>query len=75
MHFGTFLDIDGTFFDTVHFPIISEKYNIQSNGVYYIKGKVVDDLGCLAIIVDFIERLHIIPDPRFTDVGRNVKLM
>ncbi|WP_339848289.1 PHP domain-containing protein [uncultured Dokdonia sp.] len=75
MHFGTFLDIDGTFFDTVHFPIISEKYNIQSNGVYYIKGKVVDDLGCVAIIVDFIERLHIIPDPRFTDVDRNVKLM
>ena len=75
MHFGTFLDINGTFFDTVHFPNISEKYNISSNGIYFIRGKVVDDLGCVAIIVDYIERLHIVPDPRFADVGKSVKLM
>lgn len=75
MHFGTFIDKKGTFFDTVHFPNIAEKYDFRSNGVYLIRGKVVDDLGCLAVIVDFIERLPILPDPRFTDVNKHVKLM
>jgi len=75
MHFGTFLDRNGTFFDTVHFPNIAEKYDFRSNGIYLIRGKVVDDLGCLAIIVDFIERLPIRPDPRFTDVNTSIKLM
>lgn len=75
MHFGTFIDVVGEYFDTVHFPKIAETYDISSVGVYFIKGKVVDDLGCLAIIVDFIEYLPMIPDPRFIDVNTNAKLI
>ena len=69
MHFGTFLDSDGDVFDTVHFPEISKKYSIASNGVYLIKGKVANDLGCLSIITDFVERQAIVPDPRHTEVS------
>lgn len=75
MHFGTFYDSDGVFFDTVHFPIISEKFSISSDGIYVVRGKVVDDLGCLAIIVDYIQHLQMIPDPRFTDAETSVKLL
>tara|TARA_R100000935_G_scaffold9237_1_gene18980 strand:+ start:1969 stop:4959 length:2991 start_codon:yes stop_codon:yes gene_type:complete len=75
MHFGTFVDTEGVFFDTVHFPQISEKYDISSVGIYFIKGKVVDDLGCLSIIVDFIERLPMIQDPRYKDANTNAKLI
>ncbi|MFC7356689.1 DNA polymerase III subunit alpha [Jejudonia soesokkakensis] len=75
MHFGTFIDSEGTFFDTVHFPLIAEKYDIRSNGIYHLRGKVVDDLGCLSIIVDYLERLTILPDPRFTKVNINSKLI
>ncbi len=75
MHFGTFIDVAGGYFDTVHFPKIAETYDISSVGVYFIKGKVVDDLGCLAIIVDYIEYLSMIPDPRFLDVNTNAKLI
>jgi len=69
MHFGTFLDSDGEVFDTVHFPKIAKKYSIASNGVYLIKGEVVNDLGCLSIIADFVERQGIIPDPRYTSLS------
>ena len=75
MYFGTFLDEEGIFFDTVHFPLIAEKYNMSSNGIYHIKGKVVDDLGCLAIIVDYVKHLPIVPDPRYINANTNVKLM
>lgn len=69
MHFGTFLDSDGEVFDTVHFPKVAKTYSIASNGIYLIKGKVMNDLGCLSIIAEFVERLAIIPDPRHAEVS------
>ncbi|SHJ83709.1 hypothetical protein SAMN05444280_13342 [Tangfeifania diversioriginum] len=36
MHFGTFLDYTGEFFDTVHFPDSLKKYPFRGNGVYLI---------------------------------------
>ncbi|MGB3606264.1 MAG: DNA polymerase III subunit alpha [Psychroserpens sp.] len=67
MHFGTFLDSDGDVFDTVHFPEISKKYSIKSNGIYLIKGKVVDDLGSLSIIAEYVERQPMRLDPRYNE--------
>ena len=40
MYFGTFLDEDGTFLDTIHFPNEAYKYPFTGNGVYLLKGKV-----------------------------------
>jgi DNA polymerase-3 subunit alpha len=67
MHFGTFLDIEGEVFDTVHFPKVAKKYSLAGNGVYLIRGKVMDDLGCLSIIADFVERQAIVSDPRHNE--------
>jgi DNA polymerase-3 subunit alpha len=67
MYFGTFLDSDGDVFDTVHFPKVAKRYSLTGNGVYRIRGKVVDDLGCLSIIAEVVERLAIVSDPRHVE--------
>jgi error-prone DNA polymerase len=45
MYFGTWLDADGHFFDTVHFPDSLEGYPFTGSGIYLLKGKVVEDFG------------------------------
>lgn len=64
MKFGTFLDVDGNFFDTVHFPQSLTKYPLNGNGLYLVEGKVVTEFGCPAIEVTRIGRLPLKPDPR-----------
>lgn len=64
MKFGTFLDVQGQFFDTVHFPPSLAKYPLNGNGIYLIEGKVVLDFGCPAIEVARVGRLPLKADPR-----------
>ncbi|WP_407556531.1 DNA polymerase III subunit alpha [Winogradskyella sp. 4-2091] len=65
MHFGTFLDRDGDFLDTVHFPPIAAKYPFRGKGIYSIIGKVMVEFDCVTIEVSKMERLAIIEDPRY----------
>lgn len=51
MYFGTFIDKDLDWIDTVHFPDVAKKYPINNSGFYKIKGKVVDDFGVYSIEV------------------------
>lgn len=64
MKFGTFLDAEGNFFDTVHFAPSLKKYPLYSTGLYLIEGKVVLDFGCPAIEVIKCGRMPMQPDPR-----------
>jgi DNA polymerase III alpha subunit len=64
MKFGTFFDVRGDFFDTVHFPSSLAAYPLNGNGVYLIMGKVVLDFGCPAIEVFKCARLPLHADPR-----------
>ena len=64
MKFGTFLDTEGTFFDTVHFPQSLTSFPLNGNGVFLVEGKVVVDFGCPAIEVQRIARMPVHPDPR-----------
>ena len=43
MCFGTFIDYDGHFIDTVHFPPIAAKFPFRGKGVYEITGKVLEE--------------------------------
>ncbi|MEP5256223.1 MAG: DNA polymerase III subunit alpha [Winogradskyella arenosi] len=65
MHFGTFLDRDGHFLDTVHFPPTVAKYPFRGRGIYAITGKVISEFDCITIEVSKLERLAIIEDPRY----------
>ncbi|GHB82787.1 DNA polymerase III subunit alpha [Persicitalea jodogahamensis] len=64
MKFGTFLDTEGDFFDTVHFPPSLQNYPLYGNGVYLVEGKVVEDFGCPGIEVQRVARMPLKPDPR-----------
>ena len=67
MYFGTFLDADGDFVDTVHFPPVAKQYPFRGKAIYLITGKVTEEFDCVNIEVTAMERLPIIEDPRYTD--------
>jgi DNA polymerase-3 subunit alpha len=57
MHFGTFLDEEGQFLDTVHFPDVAKKYPFRGPGIYAIKGKVVEEFKYFSLEVIAMEKL------------------
>lgn len=63
MWFGTFLDADGDFFDTVHFPASTPVYPFRGAGCYLILGKVVEDFGFPGIEVSKFAKLEIMGNP------------
>ncbi|HLV93040.1 MAG TPA: hypothetical protein VKX34_07955 [Aequorivita sp.] len=65
MYFGNFIDRQGHFIDTVHFPNIARQYRFRGKGVYAITGKVMEEFDCTSIEVSKIERLAMIQDPRY----------
>jgi DNA polymerase-3 subunit alpha len=66
MQFGTFLDSDGYFFDTTHFPDTTSRYPFVGRGVYRIKGRVTSDFGFYSLEVIAIQKMGIRPDPRYS---------
>jgi len=64
MKFGTFFDVNGDCFDTVHFPPSIKKYPLNGAGVYLIEGRVLLDYGVPTIDVDRIGRVSLHKDPR-----------
>ena len=69
MHFATFLDEKGFFFDTTHFPPVVEKYPFKGGGIYRIKGKVVQEFEFYSIEVYELEKESYIEDPRYSEVN------
>ena len=67
MHFGTFLDVEGDFIDTVHFPPIAAKYPFRGRGVYRITGRVLEEFDAISIEVTQMFRIATIEDPRYSD--------
>ena len=65
MYFGYFLDVRGEFFDTVHFPSDLQKYAFQGNGVYWMQGVVMDDVGHRSLRVQALRKLGWKVDPRY----------
>jgi DNA-directed DNA polymerase III PolC len=65
MHFGCFLDVNGEFFDTVHFPDSLKKYPFRGQGVYLILGKVVEEFGFPSIEVEKMAKMPFKKDPRY----------
>lgn len=55
MYFGTWLDLDGQWLDTVHFP--NSKAQFTGPGYYSIRGKVVEEYGFYSIETQWMQRL------------------
>ncbi|WP_345331526.1 DNA polymerase III subunit alpha [Mucilaginibacter defluvii] len=63
MWFGSFLDEEGNFFDTVHFPNTTKTYPFHGAGCYLIYGKVVEEFGFASIEVIKFAKLQILTNP------------
>ena len=57
MHFGTFLDKQGDWIDTVHFPQSFQYSPFQGKGFYILKGKVTEEFGVYAIDVSHCRKV------------------
>ncbi|TLX78255.1 DNA polymerase III subunit alpha [Labilibacter sediminis] len=57
MFFGTWIDLDGHWLDTVHFPPVAQEYPFRGPGCYAIEGLVVEEYGFLSIEVSKMERM------------------
>lgn len=57
MQFGVFLDLDGHWLDTVHFPSAAKHYPFRGPGCYLITGKVVEEFEFISIEVKEMQRL------------------
>jgi len=64
MHFAAFLDDEGEFFDTVHFPDSLKSYPFKGYGVYLILGRVVEEFDFPGIEVVKMAKLPLREDPR-----------
>lgn len=65
MYFGTWIDANGNYFDTAHFPDSLEKYGFQGGGCYLLLGIVEVDFHFPTITVTKMAKMPFIPDPRY----------
>lgn len=57
MNFGVFLDLNGKWIDSVHFPEVARKHPFRGPGCYLISGTVTEEFKFIAIEVEKIRRL------------------
>lgn len=57
MFFGTFVDSELNWIDTVHFPDSAKKYPLHTSGFYQITGKVVTDFDTYSLEVHRMVRV------------------
>lgn len=65
MNFGCFIDAEGSFFDTTHFPQSLKQYPFRGSGTYLILGKIVEEFGYPSIEVEKFARLPVKSDKRY----------
>ncbi|TXN37723.1 DNA polymerase III subunit alpha [Flagellimonas hymeniacidonis] len=68
MAFTTMLDMEGEFFDCVHFPQTMLKTPIRGKGVYACYGKPTEEFGHYSFEVVWTKKMSLRPDPRHSDV-------
>lgn len=64
LRFCTFVDREGHYFDTVHFPNVVNTYLIHGIGVYACYGKVTEEFDFCSIAIIWSKKMSIVPDPR-----------
>ena len=69
MSFGCFVDIEGQWLDTVHFPPSLKQFAFRGRGIYRVRGLVKEAFGCIHVEATFMEKLDYIPDPRYAEDG------
>lgn len=80
MYFGTWIDANGDYFDTAHFPDSLKNYDFQGGGCYLLLGTVEVDFHFPTITIHKMAKMPMIPDPRYAydkekqyDIHRQIK--
>ncbi|MCW4451609.1 DNA polymerase III subunit alpha [Kaistella sp. BT6-1-3] len=80
MFFGTWIDVNGDYFDTAHFPDSLKQYDFMGGGCYLLLGTVEVDYHFPTITVIKMAKMPMIPDPRYAyhkekqyDIHRQIK--
>jgi len=64
MCFGTFLDRDGAFMDTIHFPESFRKYPFQKGGFYVLQGIVAEEYGVIQLEINKMWKIGYFEDKK-----------
>jgi DNA-directed DNA polymerase III PolC len=67
MYFGTWIDHEGSYFDTAHFPDSLSQYPFLGGGCYLLLGTVEVDFHFPTITVTKMAKMPFIADPRYMD--------
>jgi len=80
MYFGTWIDVNGDYFDTAHFPNSLKEYDFKGGGCYLLLGTVEVDFYFPTITIHKMAKMPMIPDPRYSydkekqyDIYRQIK--
>lgn len=65
MFFGTWIDVNGDYFDTAHFPDSLKEYDFQGGGCYLLLGTVEVDYHFPTVTIHKMAKMPMIPDPRY----------
>ncbi len=57
MSFGCFLDEEGHFVDTTHFPKINKEFPFRGRGMYRVRGRVDKEFNFCSLTVNSMEKL------------------
>lgn len=57
MFFGTFVDSELNWIDTVHFPDSAKRHPLHNSGFYKVKGRVAEDFGVFSLEVQYMEKI------------------
>jgi DNA polymerase-3 subunit alpha len=57
MYFGTFIDSNGDWIDSVHFPKSVDKYPLEGSGFYHMKGKITEEFDVYTIEVEWMNKI------------------
>jgi DNA polymerase-3 subunit alpha len=66
MYFGTWIDAEGQYFDTAHFPDSLKKFPFKEGGIYLLLGTVEVDYHFPTVTIIKMAKMPLIPDPRYS---------
>lgn len=66
MYFGTWIDAEGEYFDTAHFPDSLKQFPFKEGGIYLLLGTVEVDYHFPTITITKMAKMPLISDPRYS---------
>ncbi|MFD2941800.1 DNA polymerase III subunit alpha [Flavobacterium notoginsengisoli] len=73
MYFGTWIDHEGAYFDTAHFPDSLVQHPFEGGGCYLLLGTVEIDYHFPTITISKMAKMPFIADPRYGDSDKRFK--